>query len=184
MGRLQDSIYCCERILEMERAGLIRPHFSSFAPGVMARILECLNRPTQEQLKQCWMFLYKTNALGDELSCIAYSRIMKNCRSTVGEEVLSFISCARKFTDPPRQSFRGGQIANELYLTPVPTGKLPLDMPIAKFVQNAEGLLRELPHNQHSACSRFKSQLLNVMKSKFEDMPHFKLLYLRILIEA
>mgnify|MGYP000951353001 CR=1 FL=1 len=69
---------------------------------------------------------------------------MRSLFPTVGTEVLSFASYTRKFADPPEQRFIGKKIAEELYLDPVPTGLLPLDMPIAEFVKLAETRLRTL----------------------------------------
>lgn len=100
-----------------------------------------------------------------------YTIILRSCSETVGSEALSFISYTRKFTDPPREVFRSKRIAEELYLSPVPTGLLPLDMPAAEFVGVAESRMRTLPIYRHICCSQFKRRLLKVMLSKFREQP-------------
>lgn len=112
-----------------------------------------------------------------------YTIIIRNCWSTVGSEALSFISYARKSTDLPREVFRGKQIAEELYESPIPSGLLPFDMPTTLFVEIAEDRLRTLPNHRHIPCSLFKTQLLEVMSSKFNNEPKFRLIYARTLVE-
>lgn len=105
------------------------------------------------------------------MSCIAYTVILKNCKYNTGNEALSFISYARKFTDKPRECFRGELINNELYLDPVPTGQLPLDMPTKEFILKAEDRLRSLPNSDHHPCYLLKRELSDAMISKFSDQP-------------
>ncbi len=71
-----------------------------------------------------------------------------------------------------------------LYENPVPSGQLPLDMPTADFVREAEDLLGEMPLRQHFACSLFKRRLLQCMECKFPDQPKFRLFYVRTLLEV
>ena len=66
----------------------------------------------------------------------------------------------------------------------MPTGLLPLDMPVAEFIKLAETRLRTLPKEQHQPCYLFKTRLLAVMASQSTRHPHFKLLYVRTLVEA
>ena len=66
----------------------------------------------------------------------------------------------------------------------MPTGLLPLDMPVADFIKLAETRLMTLPKEQHQPCYLFKTQLLVVMSSQSTRHPPFKLLYVRTLVEA
>ena len=66
----------------------------------------------------------------------------------------------------------------------MPTGLLPLDMPVADFIKLAETRLQTLPKDQHQPCYLLKTQLLAVMASQSTRHPHFKLLYVRTLVEA
>ena len=101
MNRLHDSTVFCEKVFRLEQRGLILPHVSAFAHSRMARIYGQQGR-VNKLLEECWNFLDKTNALGNEKSCRMYTLILRSCEETVGSEALSFISYARKFTDPPR----------------------------------------------------------------------------------
>ena len=170
MNRLHDSTVFCEKVFRLEQRGLILPHVSAFAHSIMANIYGQQGR-VNKSLEECWNSLERMNNLGNEESCIVYTLILRSCEETVGSEALSFISYARKFTDPPREAARGDLVAEELYLSPVPTGLLPLDMPAAEFARVAESRLRTLSAYQHFCCSQFKKQLLRVMPSKFREQP-------------
>ena len=66
----------------------------------------------------------------------------------------------------------------------MPTGLLPLDMPVDDFIKRAESRLKTPPKEQHQPCYLFKTQLLAVMASQSTRHPPFKLLYVRTLVEA
>ena len=146
----------------------------------MSLLHKQLKQP-KEQLLQCWTAIDNTTTLGDEESCIVYTPVLQHYGPAVGSEALSLISYARKFTDPPRY-FNSIEIADVLYESPVPSGRLPLDMPVADFVREAEDRLREMPVRQHFACSLFKRRLLQCMELKFADQPEFRLFYARTLL--
>lgn len=75
--------------------------------------------------------------MGDDHFCIAYTVLLRHYLPLIGNEAFSFISYALRDVDGPLERFRGISIAEELYLSPVPPGRLPLDMPIPQFVETA-----------------------------------------------
>ena len=114
---------------------------------------------------------------------MAYTTLLEHSQESAGDEPLSLISFARKFTDPPDERFRGDEIAEVLYEQDIPTGRLPFDMTTEQFILHAEELLRGLTSRNHLACCYLKTRFLKTMDAYTSDQPEYKLLYVRLGVE-
>ena len=183
VGRLSESSSYCEQVIRMQLQKKIPRKQAVLAHVTMMKISKAQHRPVLEQLEHSWMALDKTVSLGDTLTCVAYTTLLEHSQESAGDEPLSLISFARKFTDPPDERFRGDKIAEVLYEKNIPTGRLPFDMTTEQFILHAEELLRGLTSRNHLACCYLKTRFLKTMDAYTSDQPEYKLLYVRLGVE-
>lgn len=75
-------------------------------------------------------------------------------------------------------------VAEEFYKRPIPTGRLPYDLPTQLYVEVAEKQISHMSCEQHIACHDLKLRLLPVLSTKITNEPIYALFQVRTLLEA
>lgn len=104
--RFDESILYCRQVIKMEKENKIYSFEAMMAYATLMLISKTKGE-IKEQLEYSWQALDRTLCLGDTNSCICYTTIIENVGEATAKEHLSLISFARRFTNPPEQTWRG-----------------------------------------------------------------------------
>lgn len=93
-------------------------------------MMAIISQSSEEKLLHYWAVVENSDTIGDERWYIAYSHILTHFAPMIGTEALSLGSYVGKFSAVPRAKKKDVSICGILYERPIPSGVLPLDMPI------------------------------------------------------